>query len=133
MMLAQLLTTSDFLAESVSFTTDANELMRIFEAHQPSVVCISATPPAAVMHARHLCEQLRGSFPDFPLVVGLWNAEFNLVKAKERIGRVAITHVVPTLAEALAQVVSLVQQVSPPPEQQLQADSDRALVAARRS
>jgi len=133
MMLAQLLTTSDFLAESVSFTTDANELTRIFEAHKPSVVCISATPPAAVMHARHLCEQLRGSFPEFPLLVGLWNADFDLAKAKERIGRVATTHVVPTLAEAQAQVVALVQHVSPRPEQQLQADSDTAIVAARRS
>jgi hypothetical protein len=67
------------------------------------------------------------------LVVGLWNAEFDLAKAKERIGRVATTHVVPTLAEAQAQVVALVQQVAPRPEQKLQTDSDMAIVAARRS
>src|SRR5690606_22457750 len=82
--------------------------------YKPSVVCVSATPPAAVMHARYLCEQVRRGFPELHIVVGLWNARFDLVKAKARIGGETTTHVVPTLTDALAQVHALVQRNASP-------------------
>ena len=109
MMLAQLLATGECLVESVAVTTEASELSVIVEKHKPDLICVSATPPAAVMHARHLCQQLRGRFPEVPLVVGLWNAQFDLSKAKKRIGSVATTHVVATLAEAQEQVRLLIR------------------------
>ena len=131
MMLAQLLATDEFLVRSVAFTTDASNLVELVAKYKPSVVCVSATPPAAVMHARHLCEQLRGRFPDLHFVVGLWNAQFDLAKAKARIGSAATTHVVPTLTDALAQVHVLVPRNLPPPEEQPQVNRVAEAIAAR--
>jgi hypothetical protein len=45
-------------------------LDRVEEA-QPNMVCISATPPAAVIHARYLCKKLHARFPGIPIVVAL--------------------------------------------------------------
>ena len=123
MMLAQLLGTGECLVQSVSFTAAASELVDLVERRKPNVVCISATPPAAVMHARHLCKHVRGRFPEVPVVVGLWNAQGDLSKAKTRIGGGATTHVVTTLAEAQEQVRLLIQPLLRRSEQQVQPDS----------
>ena len=61
------------------------------------------------MHARHLGKHVRGRFPQVPVVVGLWNAEGDLDKAKTRLGGGATMHVVTTLAEAQRQVRTLIQ------------------------
>jgi hypothetical protein len=97
--------------------------VNLVERCTATVVCISATPPAAVTYARHLCKLLRGRFPDVHLVVGLWNAQGDLSKAKVRIGGGDTTHVVATLAEAQEQVRLLIQPLLPPPEKQAQPDS----------
>ena len=109
MMLAQLLATGDYLVQSVSFAAAASKLVELVERRKPDVVCISATPPAAVMHARHLCKLVRGRYPEVPVVIGLWNAQGDLSKVKTRIGTDAKTHVVTTLAEAREQVDLLIQ------------------------
>ena len=54
--------------------------------------------------------------------MGLWNAQFDLSKAKKRIGSVATTHVVATLAEAQEQVCLLIQPLLPRPEKMAQPD-----------
>ncbi len=108
-MLAQLLATGESLVQSVSFTAATSELVDLVERHKPDLVCISATPPAAVMHARHLCKLVRGRFPEVPVVIGLWNAQGDLSKAKTRIGADTKTYIVATLAEAREQVDLLVQ------------------------
>jgi hypothetical protein len=130
MMLAQLLATGGCLVQSVAFTTEASDLVDLVESHKPDVVCISATPPAAVMHARHLCERLRGRFPEVHLVVGLWNAQFDLSKAKNRIGAAATTHIVATLAEAQERVRVLIQPRLPPPKKQARSDSGPEVLKA---
>ena len=120
MMLAQLLATrstgcpGECLVQSVSFTAAASEVVDLVQRRTPAAVCISATPPAAVMHARHLCKIVRGRFPQVPVVVGLWDAQGDLGKAKTRIGGGAATHVVTTLAEAQEQVRLLIRPFLPP-------------------
>ena len=100
MMLAQLLATSGCLVQSVTVAATVTEMVDLVERRKAAVVCISATPPAAVTYARRLCKQLRGRFPEVHLIVGLWNAPSDLSKAKVRIGGGETTHVVATLAEA---------------------------------
>ncbi len=129
MMLAQLLETSGCLVQSVSVTAAASEMVDLVEQRQADVVCISATPPAAVMHARHLCTRLRGRFPKVHLVVGLWDAQGDLSKAKERIGGGDTTHVVATLADAQEQVRLLIQPLLPP-EKQRQPESGPGVLEA---
>jgi predicted PurR-regulated permease PerM len=128
MMLAQLLDTGEFLVQSVPFTTAAGELVDLVKRRKPDVICISATPPAAVMHARHLCKHVRGRFPDVHMVVGLWNAQGDLSKAITRIGGAATTHVVATLADAQEQVRLLIQPLLPLSENQVQPDSGPQVV-----
>ncbi len=103
--------------QSAPFTAVAGDVAALLERRTPDVICISATPPAAVMHARHLCRLVRARFPQVPVVVGLWDAEGDLSKAVVRIGGAATTHVVTTLAEAHA--------AGPPPD-------PAALAAARK-
>jgi hypothetical protein len=109
MMLAQLLETRECRVHVASVATLVSEMGDLVEQHKAVVVCISATPPAAVMHARHVCKRLRVRYPEVPLVVGLWDAHGNLTKAKERIGCGAAAHVVSTLAAAQQQIRLLLQ------------------------
>jgi hypothetical protein len=84
------------------------------------------------MHARHLCRRLRGRFPEIRLVVGLWNAQGDLTKAKMRIGGGDTTHVVATLAEAQEQVRLLIEPLLLLPEKQAQPDSGPGVMEGAR-
>lgn len=125
-MLAQVLEGANCRVEAVSVTSMAEEMVAHVDRRKPDVVCISATPPAAVMHARHLCKHLRARFPRVHLVVGLWDLQGDLSKAKERIGCDAI--VVATLAAAREQVLLLTQPFMPAVENQRQPVSSPAVV-----
>ena len=122
MMLAQLLATGESLVQSVSYTATAKEVLELLQRRTPDVVCISATPPAAVMHARHVSKLVRGRFPQVPVVVGLWDAQGDLSKARTRIGSGLATHVVTTLAEAIEKVRLVIQPLLPPAEKLPQAN-----------
>jgi hypothetical protein len=74
------------------------------------------------MHARYLCKQLRARFPNLKLVVGLWDAQGDLNKAKERIGCGAA--VVATLAEAREHIHRLIPPLLSQSEQRLQPERD---------
>jgi hypothetical protein len=87
----------------------------LIELCKPDVIFISATPPTAKTHARSIVRRLRRQFPEMPLLVGLWNAQGDLNKAKERIGGGKSTRVVPTLADGQEQIrLILVASYEPP-------------------
>jgi hypothetical protein len=102
-------------------------MIDLVEGRKADVVCVSATPPAAVMHARYLCKRLRGRFPEVNLVVGLWDAQGDLNKARERIGCGAI--VVATLADAQVQFNLLTQTRLPRSEKQAQPECSPMVMA----
>ena len=120
MMLAQVLETMGCVVQAVSAMPLDSEMVDLVERRKADVVCVSATPPGALMHARYLCRHLRRRFPKVKLVVGLWNVPGDLNKAAERIGCGAT--VVATLAGAQEQIRLLIQQFLPPTEQQLPAE-----------
>jgi len=108
MMLAQVLEASGCRAQAISVTALAGEMVDLVDqCTAADVVCISATPPAAVMHARYLSRQLCGQVPVAKLIVGLWDTNGDLNKARERIGCDAI--VVATLTAAQEQIGTLMQ------------------------
>jgi len=111
MMLAQLLELGGYTVHAASVTALVSEMVDLVEQHKADVVCISATPPAAMMHARYLCKRLRGRFPEANLLVGLWNAKGDLNQAKERIGCGVAAHVVGTLADAQEQIRQMIQSL----------------------
>ncbi len=128
MMLAQVLEMTGCLVQAVSVTALVSEMVDLVEQRKADVVCISAMPPAAAMHARYLCKRLRGRFPEAHLIVGLWNVQGDLNKAKERIGCGAATHVVGTLADAQEQIRLLIQPLLLRPREQLQPDCSHAIM-----
>jgi predicted PurR-regulated permease PerM len=122
-MLAQLLETNGCIVQAISPTARASEMVDLVAQRQPAVVCVSATPPAAVMHARYLCTRLRARMPGVNLVVGLWDTPGDLATATKRIGCGAHTHVVATLADAQQQVRLLIQPLLPLAERPTQPDN----------
>jgi predicted PurR-regulated permease PerM len=117
MMLAQVLEASGCRAQAISVTALAGEMVDLVDqCTAADVVCISATPPAAVMHARYLSRQLSGQVPVAKLIVGLWDTNGDLKKARERIGCDAI--VVATLTAAQEQIGTLMQPDLPQPHTQ---------------
>jgi len=127
-MLSQLVEMPGCHVEAALVASAASELIDLVQQRNAEVVCISAMPPAAVMHARTLCKRLRGRVPEGNLVVGLWHAQGDLNKAKERIGCGANVHVVATLADAQEQIRLLIQPLLPPPEKQAQPNSGPAVM-----
>lgn len=119
LMLAQVLETKGCLVRAVAITSLANEMSELFEHHTADMVYVSATPPAAVMHARYLCKRVRERLPNVPIVVGLWDEKGDLSKPVARIGCGAT--VVATLAEAVQQL----HLSSPPPESEAPSQPER--------
>ena len=119
MMLSQVLVSLGCLARAVPVTSLAEEMANPVEQRSADVIFVSATRPAAVMHARYLCKRLRAVFPAVKLVAGLWESNSDLNKAQDRIG-CGVT-VVSTLAAALKEIqlisgphLSVPDQSSPP-------------------
>jgi methylmalonyl-CoA mutase cobalamin-binding subunit len=121
LMLAQVLQAKGCLVQAVAVTSSASEMVELVEQRNPDVVLLSATPPAAVIHARYLCRKLRRQNPGVKLVVGLWNTADDLAKAHERIGCDA--KVVATLADAHAAIRLMIEPQSSSPEKLALPDS----------
>ncbi|MFO7901274.1 MAG: AI-2E family transporter [Pirellulaceae bacterium] len=122
-MLAQVVEMPGCRVESARVASGAGQLIDLVQQREPRVVCISALPPAAMMHARALCKRLRNRVPEEHLVVGLWHSREDLNKAKERIDCGANAHVVATLAEAEEQIRLLLQPLLPAAEVQEQPEA----------
>ena len=126
MMLAQVLETKSCVVRAVSVTSLVSEMIELVEQRKANVVCVSATPPGAIMHARYLCRHLRRRFPSLKLVVGLWGLHSDLTKTRERIGCGAI--VVATLADAQEQIRLLMQEFLPKTEQKAPPEGDQMVI-----
>ena len=98
-MLEQLLTRAGHRARSIPIGSVAEMLEKI--APDDRVVCLSALPPFAVGQARSLCRRLRDLHPELTIIIGLWNFEWGVAKAQERIGAGCSNLVATTLAQAI--------------------------------
>ena len=101
-MVSQILESDGSHVQTASLASLSAEEFKVAGEFAADVVFLSATPPAAVMHARHLCKRIRAELPDVKLFVGLWRAQGDLAKAQEQIGCGAV--VVATLADAQAEI-----------------------------
>jgi predicted PurR-regulated permease PerM len=96
-------------ARSVSVTTLKGEMLDLVDEAKPDAICISATPPAAVIHGRYLCKKLRSRFVDTPIVIGLWDAQGDMQKASDRLTSVGAEKVVTTAAAGVEEITRLLQ------------------------
>jgi predicted PurR-regulated permease PerM/CheY-like chemotaxis protein len=114
-LLARALAPRGIDVDVVAAATLKAEMLERVEQLRPDVVCISAAPPAAVAHARYLCKKLRVS-SDVPIVVGLWNAQGDLTRARDRLVAAGASQVVSTameLAAVLEERLQGIRQIQP--------------------
>ncbi len=108
-LLARVLAPLGIDANVVTVATLKGEMLEQVAQLTPDAICISAVPPAAVIHARYLCKKLRGRFAEIPIIVGLWDAQGDLQKATERLTGVGAEKVVTSVAAAVEEMSHLHQ------------------------
>jgi hypothetical protein len=104
-MLSQVLGSDGSHVKTTSLVSMAAGEFDVGDEFTADVVFLSATPPAAMMHARHLCRRLRSKLPDVKIFAGLWHVQGDLIKFQELIG--CGSTVVATLADAQLQIQQL--------------------------
>lgn len=107
MMMADLLAPQRYDVSVLRRPTLVGEMLERVAQQQPTVVCISALPPHAAMHAGYLCKRLRTRFPEIKIMVALWNAQGDLEKARARLQASGMDQLVTTLAQADEQIREL--------------------------
>jgi len=113
-MLTQLLERAGYHAQAISIGTTAEMLAQVNEA-APDIVCISALPPFALLHARDLYKRVRSNVPNARIVVGLWKFSGDPIKAAARFNIVGHDKLAITLAQTVLQV-GVFQQIELVPE-----------------
>ena len=108
-LLARVLAPSHFTTEVLGSATLKGEMLEHVVQSQPDVIFISAMPPAALIHARYLCQKLRSRFAAVPIVVGLWDAQGDLQKATDRLSAVGASKIVTNAAAAVEELLRLRQ------------------------
>ena len=122
LMLAKVLERLGFDTDVPSAATLKSEMLDMVARRRPDAICVSAAPPAAVVHARYLGKKLTTVAPGVPVLVGLWDAQGDLTKARQRlesVGLRTITTDAATIVRELVQLrLPLLQGVrSPEPEE----------------
>jgi predicted PurR-regulated permease PerM len=113
-MLAQLLERAGYQAQAIPIGTAAEMLAQVKEA-APDIVCISALPPFALLHARDLYKRVRSNVPNARIIVGLWKFSGDPIKAAARFNIVGDDKLAITLAQTVLQV-GVFQQIELVPE-----------------
>jgi predicted PurR-regulated permease PerM len=110
LMLAKVLAPLGFDTEVLPAATLKSEMVERVERHRPDAICISAAPPAAVVHARYLGKKLGTVASGIPVLVGLWDAQGDLTKASQRLESVGLR----TIATDAAAIVHELTQLRLP-------------------
>jgi predicted PurR-regulated permease PerM len=102
-MLSQLLERAGYYAQAIPIGTTAEMLAQVNDA-TPDIVCISALPPFALLHARDLYKRVRSHVPNARIIVGLWKFSGDPIKAAARFNIVGDDKLAITLAQTILQV-----------------------------
>jgi predicted PurR-regulated permease PerM len=102
-MLTQLLERAGYHAQAIPIGTTADMLAQVKEA-APDIVCISALPPFALLHARDLYKRVRSNVQNVKIIVGLWKFSGDPIKAAARFNIVGDDKLAITLAQTVLQV-----------------------------
>ena len=102
LMLAQLLERAGYQAQAISIGTTSEMLSQVKEIN-PDIVCISALPPFALLHARELYKRARANLPKARVVIGLWKFSGDPNKASSRLHMSGNDKLSITLAQTVLQ------------------------------
>jgi predicted PurR-regulated permease PerM len=101
-MLAQLLERAGYRALAIPIGTTSEMLAQLKECN-PDIVCISALPPFALLHARDLYRKVRVVAPRAKIVIGLWRFSGDTTKAVIRLNIDGSDKLVTTLVQTVLQ------------------------------
>jgi predicted PurR-regulated permease PerM len=101
-MLAQLLEHAGYHAQSISIGTISEMLGQVKES-KADIVCISALPPFALLHARDLYKRVRAYAPQARIIIGLWKFSGDPLKAALRLNIIGNDKLSTTLAQTVLQ------------------------------
>ena len=130
-MLARMLAAPEFNPRLVPFPLLAAETLEQIAEQGCKLVCISAVPPQAGVHAAYLAKRLRSRFPELKIVVVLWGGQ-NVERFRARLRTLGVDQVVTRLAEALDKLREL-QQYKTRPKSGSEPDSKPEQTASRRA
>lgn len=100
-MLAQLLEQGGHKTLMLQPATLSTEILSRLGEETNTMICISALPPFAFVHARGLCQRIRQQLPENRIVIGMWGATGDNEVLLERFGVARPDAVVKKLAEAI--------------------------------
>ncbi|MDP9337280.1 MAG: AI-2E family transporter [Acidobacteriota bacterium] len=101
-MLAHLLEKAGYSAQAIAIGTTSEMLAQLKDS-EPDIVCISALPPFALLHARELYKRARNFAPDAKVIIGLWKFGGDPAKATVRLNIVGEDKLALTLAQTVLQ------------------------------
>jgi predicted PurR-regulated permease PerM len=119
-MLAQLLEKSGYDVQALAIGTAAEMLAQVKNS-APDIVCISALPPFALLHARELYKRVRSTLPSCKVIIGLWKFGGDPTKASVRLNIAGDDKLALTLAQTVLQAevfrqLDAAQKTAPPAE-----------------
>jgi predicted PurR-regulated permease PerM len=101
-MLAQLLVRAGYQSQAIPIGTTSEMLAQLKES-RPDIVCISALPPFALLHARELYRKIRMQMPNVKMIIGMWKFAGDPVKAATRLHIDGSDKLALTLAQTILQ------------------------------
>jgi predicted PurR-regulated permease PerM len=91
------------------------EILDLISSRDARIVCMSALPPTAAMHAAYVCRRLRARFPGIRIVVALW-VSGGTDKARRRLQAAGVDRIVGTLAEGVEAIEHLAMELRAGPQ-----------------
>ena len=101
-MLAQLLVRAGYQSQAIPIGTTSEMLAQLKES-RPDIVCISALPPFALLHARELYRKIRAQMPNVKIIIGMWKFAGDPIKAATRLHIDGNDKLALTLAQTILQ------------------------------
>lgn len=101
-MLAQLLVRAGYQSQAIPIGTTSEMLAQLTDS-RPDIVCISALPPFALLHARELYRKIRTQMPNVKIIIGMWKFAGDPLKAANRLHIDGNDKLALTLAQTILQ------------------------------
>ncbi|MEQ1353238.1 MAG: AI-2E family transporter [Candidatus Acidiferrum sp.] len=101
-MLGQLLVRAGYQAQAIPIGT-TSEMIAQLKDSRPDIICISALPPFALLHARELYRKIRTQMPNVRIIIGLWKFAGDPLKAATRLRIDGNDKLAVTLAQTILQ------------------------------
>jgi len=106
-MLEKILAGLGLRAEALSSRHSTREMVEQISKMPPTILCICALPPSAMLHTRVLWQQLQQRCPEHRIVIGLWDDKLDTASVHERIGRIPAGSIATKLSQAAEIVLQL--------------------------